>query len=266
MPIAHVNGIDLYFERAGLTDQPGAPRVLFINGSGGDLRTMRFIANPLHESCDLVLYDQRCLGQSGWGDAAPTMADYGADAVGLLDHVGWNTCRVIGVSFGGMVAQEMAVTWPERVERLVLACTSPGGAGGASYPLHELWSLPADERQKSNLTLMDTRGEDAGEVFVNMMRMMAASSAAGSPDPRVEEGMKLQLAARSHHDTFDRLPRLTMPVLIAAGRYDGIAPPANQDAMLSQIPGARLAMFDGGHVFMMQDAAAWPTITAFLVA
>ena len=54
-------------------------------------------------------------------------------------------CRVVGVSFGGMVAQELAVTWPERVERLALLCTSPGGAGGASYPLHEL----ADSRRPS---------------------------------------------------------------------------------------------------------------------
>ena len=74
------------------------------------------------------------------------MADYAADAAALLDHVGWDTCRVVGVSFGGMVAQELAVTSPERVERLALLCTSPGGASGASYPLHELAALPTDER------------------------------------------------------------------------------------------------------------------------
>ena len=54
----------------------------------------------------------------------------------------------MGVSFGGMVAQELAVTWPERVERLALLCTSPGGAGGASYPLHELAALPEAERER----------------------------------------------------------------------------------------------------------------------
>ena len=74
------------------------------------------------------------------------MADYAADALALLDHVGWDRARVVGVSFGGMVAQELAVTAPERVERLALLCTSPGGAGGASYPLHELAALPEAER------------------------------------------------------------------------------------------------------------------------
>jgi 3-oxoadipate enol-lactonase len=264
VPTATVNGIELYYERAGLTDQPGAPRVLFISGSGSDLRVTRLFAGPLSETCDLVLYDQRCLGQSGWGDRPPTMADYGADAAGLLDHVGWDRCRVIGVSFGGMVAQEMAVTWPERVERLVLACTSPGGAGGASYPLHELWELPREEREVLNRTLMDTRGDDAGEAYRNLLQMMAAATGGQNIDPRQEHGMKLQLAARSHHDTFDRLGRLTMPVLIAAGRFDGIAPLANQEAMLARIPDARLAVYDGGHAFTLQDPSAWPEMAAFL--
>ena len=66
------------------------------------------------------------------------MAQYAADAAALLDHVGWATSAVVGVSFGGMVAQEYAVTFPERVIRLALVCTSAGGAGKPSYPLHEL--------------------------------------------------------------------------------------------------------------------------------
>ena len=64
---------------------------------------------------------------------------------------------MFGVSFGGMVAQEFAVTWPERVERLALFCTSPGGAAGASYPLHELGELPVAERAAIGLRILDTR-------------------------------------------------------------------------------------------------------------
>ena len=69
------------------------------------------------------------------------MADFAGDLLGLLDHVGWDRCHAIGVSFGGMVLQEAAATAPERFDRVVLACTSPGGDGGASYPLHELVGL-----------------------------------------------------------------------------------------------------------------------------
>ena len=78
---------------------------------------------------DVVAHDQRGLGRTEIPPTPYTMADYAADAMALVDHVGWDRCRVVGISFGGMVAQEIAVTWPERVERLALLCTSPGGAG-----------------------------------------------------------------------------------------------------------------------------------------
>ena len=70
---------------------------------------------------------------------------------------GWDSCRVFGVSFGGMVAQEFAVTHPERVERLALACTSAGGEGGSSYPLQKLLELPPGERVAAELKLADSR-------------------------------------------------------------------------------------------------------------
>lgn len=66
------------------------------------------------------------------------MADFARDMLRLLDHVGWDTCSAVGISFGGMVLMEAVVTEPSRFERCVLGCTSPGGARGASYPLHEL--------------------------------------------------------------------------------------------------------------------------------
>ena len=85
------------------------------------------------------------------------MADLAADGLALLDHAGWATSRVAGISFGGMVAQELAVTAPDRVERLALLCTSAGGVGGSSYPLHELAALSAEERAATSLRLVDTR-------------------------------------------------------------------------------------------------------------
>ena len=65
------------------------------------------------------------------------MADYAMDANSLLEAVGWDRCCVMGISFGGMVVQEFALRYQHRIKRLVLACTSSGGAGGDSYPLHE---------------------------------------------------------------------------------------------------------------------------------
>jgi 3-oxoadipate enol-lactonase len=192
------------------------------------------------------------------------MADYAADAAGLLEHVGWDRVPVIGISFGGMVAQELAVTFPERVQRLVLGCTSPGGEF-PSYPLHRLAELDDDERGRTMFTIIDTRGADAGPEYLAVMQLMAQDRVANPLDPTVQEGMQRQLIARSRLDVIDRLSRLEMPVLIAAGRYDGVAPLANQEAMHARIAGSRLSLFEGGHMFMIQDAAAWPTMVAFLL-
>ena len=79
-------------------------------------------------------------------------------------------------------------------------------------------------------------------------------------------GYRRQLAARAAHDTWDRLAEITCPVLIAAGRYDGIALPETQHNMASRIPGATLRFFDGGHMFMIQDRAAFPAFSDFLSA
>ena len=75
-----------------------------------------------------------------------------------------------------------------------------------------------------------------------------------------------QLQARRHHDTFDRLPDLRMPVLLAGGRYDGIAPVANMQQIQQQIQGSELQLFEGGHMFLIQDKSAYPAIIAWLRA
>ena len=148
---ARVNGIDVYFERWG-----AGPRLLYLNGSGANLATTRPMIDAYAEAFDVAAHDQRGLGQTAIPPGPYTMSDYASDAIGLLDHLGWDTCRVVGVSFGGMVAQELAVTCPERVERLALVCTSPGGIA-ASYPLHELADLDPASRWAATLGLIDTR-------------------------------------------------------------------------------------------------------------
>src|SRR6187455_3429200 len=144
MPNAAINGLNFYYERAG-----AGPPLLFISGSGGDLRAQpNVFASPLAKAFDLLAYDQRGLGRTDKPDVAYSMADYADDAAALLDHVGWDEALVVGVSFGGMVAQELVLRHPSRVKRLVLACTSPGGAGGASYPFHEIEHLTGEERAR----------------------------------------------------------------------------------------------------------------------
>jgi 3-oxoadipate enol-lactonase len=263
MPTANLPTIDLYYERAG-----DGPPLLFISGTGGDLRVKPNVFDgPLAKAFDLLAYDQRGLGRSAKPDTDYRMADYGDDAAALLDFVGWKSARVIGVSFGGMVAQELALRHPDKVERLVLACTSPGGAGGASYPFHEIQHLKGEERAKFLMPVSDTRRNAAWaaanpETYAQFVAMGSVDPHAGEPGR--EMGARRQIEARAAHDTWERLGDIACPTLIAAGRFDGIALPATQERMASRIPGASLQFFDGGHLFMIQDRAANPAIAAFL--
>ena len=94
---------------------------------------------------------------------------------------------------------------------------------------------------------------------------MAARTVGDRPDEQ-RRGEAEQLEARRYHDVFDRLARITCPTLVAAGRHDGIAPLANSEAIAAAVPGAVLRVFEGGHAFFAQDAAAFPEVVAFLAA
>ena len=262
MPTVHVNGIDCYYERTG-----SGPRLLFLNGTGSTLETSALLISPFTERFEVVAHDQRGLGRTSIPEGPYSMADYATDAAALLDAVGWDTTRVVGISFGGMVAQELAVTWPERVERLGLMCTSPGGVGGASYPLQDLEQLDPDERVAQGAQLLDTRftpGWLAAHPGDQALVDMVAQRADAVADPETRRGQAEQLLARAGHDVCDRLHLVACPTLVACGRYDGIAPPANGKEIATRIAGAELREYEGGHAFMAQDPAAYPDITTFL--
>jgi pimeloyl-ACP methyl ester carboxylesterase len=263
MPLARINDLDLYYERSGT-----GPRLLFLNGSGVMLEDSRLLLSVFTSQFDLLAYDQRGIGRSGTAECPYGMAECAGDALALLDVVGWPTACVLGVSFGGMVAQELAVTAPGRVERLALLCTSPGGMGGSSYPLHELDQRPDGERNEIRRRLMDTRFDDAWlashPVDLALVAMMEGRTT--EPDPERRRGMSAQLGARRSHDVWDRLPSITCPTYIAGGRYDDIAPPRNSAAIASRIEGAELHTYDGGHAFFAQDPRAIPDIIGFLSA
>lgn len=263
MPTAAVNGLSLYFERAG----SGEP-LLFISGTGGDLRNKpNQFDGPLGKAFDMISYDQRGLGRSDKPDRRYTMADYADDAAALMDSQGWDHAHVVGVSFGGMVAQELALRHPAKIRRLVLACTSPGGAGGSSFAFHEIGHLAGEARAKYLTPISDTRRDEVWaaanpDAYAKLIAMTAADPFAGEPGRR--EGAERQLEARADHDTWERLPQITAPTLVVGGRYDGIAKPESLELMAGRIPGAELRFFEGGHMFMLQDRAAVPAMIEFL--
>jgi 3-oxoadipate enol-lactonase len=265
MATCELGGVTVYFEQAG----EGEP-LLFISGTGGDLRNRPSVFDgPLARQFEILAYDQRGLGQTSVPEGPYTMGDFADDAAALVAARRWDSCLVVGVSFGGMVAQELAVRHPHLVKRLVLACTSSGGAGGTSIPFDELATLEGVARATRQLEMMDNRWNDARrQTHADEWKMMTDAMSAylrdGDPSPERAKGAALQLEARRHHDSWDRLVSIASPTLICAGRYDGIAPLENSQRMAQRIPGAELAIFEGGHQFLFQDPAAYRRILAFL--
>jgi pimeloyl-ACP methyl ester carboxylesterase len=253
----------IYYERRGT-----GPPLLFLNGSGATLATSGLLIDLFTDRFDVVAHDQRGLGLTSVPTGPYSMAQYASDAAAVLDAVGWQSARVVGVSFGGMVAQELAVTFPERVERLALVCTSPGGTS-RSYPLHELAALGEDQRAALRTRLLDTRftpewlADHPGDQ--RLVALMAdRSGPPGSPTGEQARGEREQLLARSRHDVLDRLGAIACPTLVASGRYDGIAPVSNGEAIATRVPGADLRVYEGGHAFFVQDVRALPEIRDFL--
>lgn len=263
--IVSTNGVDLVVETAG-----SGPRLLFLGGTGWDLRRTRSPLNPpLTDRFEVALFDQRGQGQSGKPPGPYTMADYARDAIGVLDALGWQSAHILGYSFGGMVAQEVAIGWPERVNRLVLAATSPGGAGGASYPIETLLDLPPLERAKAGLEVMDTRftpewqAENPAAARARIAQR-AEMQAQFADEPGAAEGLRAQLAARAGHDAHDRLHRISAHTMVVSGNYDGQAPIHLGEVLATRIPDARLALIDGAHDFISDGDTFYRMACAFL--
>jgi pimeloyl-ACP methyl ester carboxylesterase len=262
MPILLKQSLSINYEIFG-----SGPRVLFFNGSGGSIEGSQLLIKAFAKTFQVLVHDQRGLGKTSVPEGPYTMADYANDAAALLEYVGWQTTNVIGLSFGGMVAQEFAVTFPDRIQRLVLMCTSAGGIAGSSYPLHQLARLPTFERNTALRLLTDTRFTDEWlaehPVDAEIMRFQE-----DRPDTQKTKlqilGERLQLEARMGHDVADRLHLISAPTLITAGRFDGIAPMANSQAIAERIPNSTLNVYEGGHPFLSQDRQAMRDIRTFL--
>jgi 3-oxoadipate enol-lactonase len=261
MPIAHVNGIDIWFELHG-----EGPALVNLSGSGNDLRRSPATAIPVNRAFETLHYDQRGLGRTSKPEGQYTMADYADDAAALIHSMGWASCHVLGTSFGGMVALHLAIRHPTIVDRLVLCCTSPGGSA-PSYPLHELASMEPDLAFETRMRLIDRRWDPgADEPIPGLGAMYDRIAARPELDRDQLAGLARQLEARRHHDVVADLGSISAPTLVCAGRFDDIAPVENSELLAERIANAELRVFDGGHYFLVQDRSAYPAIIDFLQA
>ena len=254
-----------------LTDVRGqGARFLFLSGTGSNLRHANTaLTSPLTHDFQILSYDQRGMGQSDKPDYPYTMQNYAEDAIAILDAYGWDDVLLAGYSFGGMVAQEIAIRWPERVKRLVLLATAAGGEGGNSYPLENLMHLPLEERVRKGIEISDltftaqwqTSNPEAAQKRINDSIEMQNKFA---NEPNAAMGARRQLAARADHNTYDRLNRIISPTLVLSGTDDGQAPISVQKAMAQAIPNCQFEIMQGSHGMLWESPAVFERIIQFM--
>jgi 3-oxoadipate enol-lactonase len=231
------------------------PPLLMIPGLGASRSVYAPVIPLLAERHRVVVFDPRGVGDSEISDGPYTMAQLAEDAACVLDAAGEDSAAVFGASMGGMVAQQLAIDHPHRVAKLVLACTGPGTPH----------AVPAErEATRALLGKGAKTPEEAYRIACTVLYSHAFQES--HPDfvekqvrdrgrrPVRARAFSAQYEAVRHHDTWDRLPELRMPVLVLHGSEDYVMPPGNGEVLAQRIPGARLVLLDGlGHLFFHED-------------
>jgi len=234
----------------------GSEPLLLIQGmSGHSAHWGEPFLSALDPHFDVIALDHRNTGGSPRIDGPFTLGDLAEDAVVALRELGVPTAHVMGISMGGMVAQEVVLRHPELVRSLVLGCTYAGGPEG---------SLSAPEVLQ---TLSDGMGSGDRETALR-----AAWSVNVSPGFAADGGhyaafretslarpvavpvIMAQMRAIGRHDTSARLGEIRAPTLVIHGTADQMLRASNGEAIARAIPGARLELLEGtGHMFWVEE-------------
>jgi len=199
----------------------------------------------------VLSYDNRGIGESEIPPGPYSVAELAGDTVQVLDEAGVERTHVLGASLGGMVAQLLAAEQPERVDRLVLAGTTPGGA--AAYPLpQQTLALMAEAASLPPEVALRRFVENALAPGSALVDEVLAYRQQHPPDPA---GWAAQAAAGSAWDADGRLARIAAPTLVVAGTADAVVDPRNAQLLADAIPDARLELIEGaGHLLFWECA------------
>lgn len=263
MPYADGRGATLYYEVHG----DGEP-LLLIPGFGCAVEVYFAQTPALAKGHRVIVFDPRGAGRSDAPLGGYSMEVYAEDCVDVLRAAGMDAAHVLGTSFGGMVAQHLAILHPKAVRRLVLGCTTPGGTHHVLPPAENLAAFLASSEIEDPATAVRMRyAMHWSDGYIAEHDEEIVARAAADADLRSSaEGRAGQLAAVNGHDTWDRLAEIGAPTLVAHGALDGLVPIENGRNIAARVPGARLSVYDGAkHMFYVECAERFNAeVAAFL--
>lgn len=228
---------------------PDAPPVLLVMGLAYPAAMWWRLVPALAERYRVLRLDNRGAGLTGDVAGAPyTVETMAADCVAVLDETGTDAAQVVGLSMGGLIAQEIALSAAERVRSLCLAATHAGAA-------HAVWDPEA-------LAMLGNRGQLTVQEAAEMS--LPFNYAPGTPRERIEEdwavrlplacslaGYTAQVQGTIPWTRYDDLPKVTAPTLVLHGELDALVPPENGRRIAERIPGAeQVTIPDANHVLM----------------
>jgi pimeloyl-ACP methyl ester carboxylesterase len=250
--LIEVGEIELDCERSG--NAGGPPLLLIMGMSGTALHWSEPFLELLRADFDVIAYDHHGVGASTPLNGPITTREMADDAAGLLAALGLGDAHVLGISMGGMVAQELVLNHPERVRTLTLGCTYCGGEGSALASPQDLSEL-VEAMGSGNRERAIRAGWE-----INVSAEAAADEHAYASFREIAERRAVavpvimqQMQACAAHDTNARLDRIATPTLVIHGTEDRLLPVQNGRLIASRIPGAQLEIFDGvGHLFFWE--------------
>jgi 3-oxoadipate enol-lactonase len=245
------------------------PWLVLIQGMGLDRLGWDPVLRKLRRHFRLVLVDNRGIGHSDRPSGSFTVADMAGDIVAVLDAAGIRRAHVLGASLGGMVAQELAIRHPERVDGLVLACTAPGWPFAYPMPAASVrvvasaarMTVEAARRRHTENALSPATVRDRPELVTRLLGLQGTRSADTDVRPA-------QAAAGARYVGGLRKARIGARTLVLHGGADTVVDPRNGKLLAGRIPGARLVTFpDLGHLLFWEDPDGFAeAVTSFLLA
>lgn len=250
MPVAAVGDIHIYYEIHG----DGEP-LLLIMGYGANSSWWFNQKFALSREYRVIVFDNRGTGRSDKPDTRCTIKIMAGDAAGLLDAIRVDAAHVFGMSMGGMIAQELALNYPDKVLSLILGSTTPGGRN-TTLPDQEATAFLFDHEHRHRLSPEEQAREllpflFSDEFIKNNGHLTDAFAAEISRHPTPIHGYRRHEEAIMSFNVYDRIPGIGVPTLVMAGTADKLIPVENSRILASRIPGAELIIFDNiGHNFI----------------